>query len=98
MRTVLRPQLTLTETDIGAVRISLKSRDDIPKLLFGLQHIYTHPEIRDAVFEILKEVVPNKVGGKGKARISLGRPGMEDRAPGSGVRVVISSSVGLVLS
>lgn len=77
MRTVLNPQLTLTETDIGAVKISLKSRDDIPKLLLGLQHIYTHPEIRDAVFEILKEVVPNKVDGKGKARISLGRPGMD---------------------
>jgi IS5 family transposase len=77
MRTVLNPQLVLTETDIGAVRISLKSRDDIPKLLLGLQHIYTHRDVRDAVFEILKEVVPNKVDGKGKARISLGRPGME---------------------
>jgi transposase, IS5 family len=77
MRTVLNPQLTLTEMDIGSVRISLKSRDDIPKLLLGLQHIYIHPEIRDAVFEILKEVVPNKVDGKGKARLSLGRPGME---------------------
>jgi hypothetical protein len=77
MRSVLNPQLGLGETDIGAVRISLKSRDDIPKLLLGLQHIYTHLEIRDAVFAILKTVVPNKVEGKGKARISLGRPGME---------------------
>jgi len=76
MRSVLNPQLTLSETDIGAVRISLRSRDDIPKLLLGLQHIYTDPEIRDAVFEILKAVVPNKAHGKGKARISLGRPGM----------------------
>lgn len=77
MRTVLNPQLTLTETDIGAIQISLKSRDDIPKLLLGLQYIYAHREIRDEVFEILKEVVPNKVDGKGKARISVGRPGME---------------------
>lgn len=77
MRSVLNPQLMLGETDIGAVRISLKSRDDIPKLLLGLQHIYTHLEVRGAVFEILKTVVPNKVDGKGKARISLGRPGME---------------------
>jgi len=77
MRSVLNPQLTLSETDIGAVRISLKSRDDIPKLLLGLQQIYTDPQIRDAVFEILKTVVPNKAHGKGKARISLGRPGME---------------------
>jgi hypothetical protein len=77
MRSVLNPQLSLGETNIGAVRISLKSRDDIPKLLLGLQHIYTHAEIRDAVFAILKTVVPNKVEGKGKARISLGRPGMD---------------------
>ena len=77
MCTVLNPQLTLTETDIGAIRINLKSRDDIPKLLLGLQHIYTHLDIREAVFEILKGVVPNKVDGKGKARISLGRPGMD---------------------
>jgi IS5 family transposase len=77
MRTVLNPQLTLTEIDIGAIPISLKSRDDIPKLLLGLQYIYTHPEVREAVFEILKEVVPNRVGGKGKAKVSLGRPGME---------------------
>jgi transposase, IS5 family len=77
MRTVLNPQPTLNETDIGSVRISLKSRDDIPKTLLGLQYVYTHQEIRDEVFEILKEVVPNKVDGKGKARISLGRPGMD---------------------
>jgi hypothetical protein len=77
MRTVLNVQPTLGETDIGTVQISLKSRDDIPKLLLGLQYIYTHREIRDEVFAILKEVVPNKVDGKGKARISVGRPGME---------------------
>jgi hypothetical protein len=35
-----------TEIDIGAVKINLKSRDDIPKLLLGLQYIYTQPEIR----------------------------------------------------
>jgi hypothetical protein len=38
MRTVLNPQLTLSETDIGAIRINLKSRDDIPKLLLGLHY------------------------------------------------------------
>jgi hypothetical protein len=76
MRAVLNPQLTLTEIDIGAVRINLKSRDDIPKLLLGLQYIYTHSEVRDKVFEILKEIVPQNVNGNGKAQINLGRPGM----------------------
>jgi hypothetical protein len=77
VRTVLNPQLTLDEINIGAVKINLKSRDDIPRLLLGLQYIYTQPEIRDKVFEILKEVVPQKVDGSGKARTTLGRPGMQ---------------------
>jgi len=77
MRIVLNPQATLAETDIGSVKISLKSRDDIAKTLLGLQHLYNQRELRDEVFEILKEVVPNKADGKGKARISVGRPGME---------------------
>lgn len=77
MRAVLNPQLTLTETDIGAIEINLRSRDDIPKLLLGLQHLYIHREIRDEVFAILKEVVPNKVNGKGKAGLGVGRPGMD---------------------
>jgi hypothetical protein len=69
--------MTLTEIDIGAVRINPKSRDDIPKLLLGLQYIYTQPEIRDKVFEILKEVVPQKTNGNDKAQITRGRPGMQ---------------------
>jgi transposase, IS5 family len=77
MRKVLNPQLTLTEVDIGAVRFNMKSRDDIPKLLMGLQHIYTNVEIRNAVFEILRGAVPDKADGGGKARVSLGRPGMD---------------------
>lgn len=77
MRKVLNPQLTLTEVDIGAVKFNMKSRDDIPKLLLGLQHVYTNLDIRNAVFEILRGVVPHKEDGRGKARVSLGRPGMD---------------------
>jgi hypothetical protein len=42
-----------------------------------LQHIYTSVAIRDAVFDILRGVVPNKIDGRGKARVNLGRPGMD---------------------
>jgi hypothetical protein len=40
MRNVISPQLMLDEVDIGAIRLDPKSRDDIPQLLRGLQHIY----------------------------------------------------------
>lgn len=77
MRRVLNSQLSLTEIDIGSIRINKKSRDDIPKLLLGLQYIYTDRNIREAVFEILKEVVPPDSDGKSKVSTELGRPGMD---------------------
>ncbi len=32
--------LRLDETPIGEIKINVKSRDDIPALLLGLQHLY----------------------------------------------------------
>ena len=34
--------MKLGEIAISEIKINLKSRDDIPHLLLGLQHIYTH--------------------------------------------------------
>jgi hypothetical protein len=39
MRQVIDPQLQFGEQDIGAIALDPKSRDDIPQLLRGLQHI-----------------------------------------------------------
>ena len=75
MRQVINPQLQFGEVDIGAIVLDPKSRDDIPQLLRGLQHIYTNPELRARVFAILEEVVP--AGVNGPADTSTGRPGME---------------------
>jgi len=75
MRQVINPQLQFGEVDIGAVELDAKSRDDIPQLLRGLQHIYTTPELRARVFALLEEVVPAGVNGQADTRI--GRPGME---------------------
>ena len=75
MRQVIDPQLQFGEQDIGAILLDPKSRDDIPQLLRGLQHIYTTPELRARVFAILEEVVP--AGRHGKADTDTGRPGME---------------------
>jgi len=77
MRQVIDPQLMLDGVDIGAIYLDPKSRDDIPQLLRGLQHIYTQPELRERVFAILREVIPQRVAGQGKADAGTGRPGME---------------------
>jgi hypothetical protein len=77
MRTVIQPQLKFGETDIAAIVIDPKSRDDIPPLLRGLQHIYTEISLRQRVFAILEEVMPDRADGKGQASSQTGRPGME---------------------
>jgi len=76
MREVMKRQAELGELPIGAIVLDPKSRDDIPKLLVGLQYIYSHRELRDEVFAILREVIPRHADGK-KASDALGRPGME---------------------
>jgi hypothetical protein len=75
MRKVIDPQLQFGEADIAAIHLDPKSRDDIPQILRGLQYIYTTPELREAVFAILQEVIPQ--GMEGKANPDTGRPGME---------------------
>ena len=77
MRNVINPQMLLDGVDIGAIDLTMKSRDDIPQILRGLQHIYTEPGLRERVFSILREVLPNRVKGEGKADAGTGRPGME---------------------
>jgi len=76
MREIIRPQLQLGELDIGAIAIDAKSRDDIPRLLRGLQHIYVTPELREPVFGILAEVLPQRADGEGPVSSETGRPGM----------------------
>jgi hypothetical protein len=78
MRKVIEPQMQLGEEAIGAIRLDPKSRDDIPQLLRGLQHLYTTPGVRERVFAILEEVLPERTGAgeSGKADPDTGRPGM----------------------
>ncbi|MEA3242971.1 MAG: hypothetical protein U9Q19_05955, partial [Pseudomonadota bacterium] len=49
MRDIIRPQLRLGEQQISAIELDPKSRDDIPQILRGLQHIYTTPELLDRI-------------------------------------------------
>jgi len=71
MRKVKNPQLQFGQSPISEIKIDLKSRDDIPPLLLGLQYIYTTPEIRFEVFSILEEMINPDTD------MNNGRPGME---------------------
>ncbi|MEN8133175.1 MAG: ISNCY family transposase [Pseudomonadota bacterium] len=77
MRRVIQRQMMFGETDIAAIVLDPKSRDDIPQILRGLQHIYTEQPLRERIFAILEEVLPERVGAEGKANPNTGRPGME---------------------
>ena len=60
MRTVIPLQLSLGEADIGAIKIDVTSRDDIPLVLLGLQEIYTNASLKAKVFKILEEIIPTQ--------------------------------------
>jgi len=70
MRKIIENQMQLGEVDITAIKFDLRSRDDIPQLLMGLQYIYSDKKVRNEVFEILSEIIPEGV------KRDTGRPGM----------------------
>ena len=70
MRRSFNPQLELGATPIEDIVFNSRSRDDIPQLLRGLQHIYTDAATRNAVFNVLEKSVGAEIG------FSDGRPGM----------------------
>ena len=71
MRKIFDPQLSFGQTPIDQIKIDMRSRDEIPKLLLGLQHIYCNLELRREVFKLLETMVPKKTNSK------TGRPGMD---------------------
>ena len=71
MRKVKESQMKLGEVNIADIKFDLRSRDEIPKLLMGLQYIWCTPELRKNVFEILQKIVPIGIDP------DTGRPGME---------------------
>ena len=75
MREIIKPQLALGVVDIAAIQLDPRSRDDIPRLLRGLQYIYMQPQVREEVFTILREVVPLDAAGQ-PVSVDTGRPGM----------------------
>jgi IS5 family transposase len=63
MRSVINHQMMFGRTDISAIVFDPKCRDDMPKILRGLQGIYTNEELRKRVFAILEEVRPDRKQG-----------------------------------
>jgi len=76
MRQVENPQHQLGQIAIADIVLDPKSRDDIPQLLRGLQHIYCTPALRAEVFDILQQVIPRDEHGE-PVSADNGRPGME---------------------
>jgi IS5 family transposase len=70
MRKVIDLQMGFWRKDIADIEFDPLSRDEIPKLLIGLQYIYTTPTIRERVFDVLRGIVPRETQ-------ETGRPGMD---------------------
>ena len=70
MREIHGRQFQLGQTPVDKIRIDPKSRDDIPAVLKGLQHIWSDSALRERLFALLDEhVLPD-------TDRTVGRPGM----------------------
>ena len=65
MRKFEDEQLHFGEVPVSEIKIDLKSRDDIPQILLGLQAIYKDKKVRNKIFEILKQLSTKKKGRPG---------------------------------
>jgi hypothetical protein len=71
MRQIYDYQQTFGNVDISKIRTDPKSRDEIDKVVLGLQYIFTNQEIRTEVFKLLESIILPGVSKK------TGRPGMD---------------------
>lgn len=71
MRVIQNPQLQLGEVDISKIQFDPKSRDEMPQVLRGLQHIYINRPLYEEITQLLEKYIsPN-------ASKTNGRPGMD---------------------
>jgi IS5 family transposase len=70
MRVVQNSQMLLGQIAIAEITFDPRSRDDIPKILRGLQHVYLNAPLRNAIFALLETEIAPKVSK------TQGRPGM----------------------
>lgn len=70
MRKRFDAQIGFGQTPIGEVIIPVRSRDELPPILAGLQWIFKNSEINEEIFKLLEEKI---IGDKQ----NTGRPGMD---------------------
>ncbi len=71
MRKIIDFQMKFGEISIASIKFDPRSRDEIPKLLRGLQAIHGNREVRNQVFAALGELIPTHIDKKN------GRSGMD---------------------
>ncbi len=72
MRKAIEPQMKIGEISIEDIQIDIRSRDEIPKVLIGLQEIYRDRSLRTKVFEALKDLIPENISpDKGRRGMCL---------------------------
>ena len=60
MRQVIQEQMQFGEVAISDIEFDIRSRDEIPKILMGLQAVYCDLTVRRQVFEVLVNLVPQR--------------------------------------
>ena len=70
MRVAQSSQMQIGEVDISQIKFDPKSRDDISKILQGLQHLYVNLALREKIFDLLEAEISPKVDKRN------GPPGM----------------------
>ena len=58
MRSFAPPSWQSGESSLAEVFFDPASRDEIPQLLRGLHYLYMTPSLREALFQILDEMLP----------------------------------------
>ena len=82
MRIVKNYQTAFDQIAIEDIPIDASSRDDIPAVLKGIQHVYRDLKVRERLFALLEQHLLQPAGSAtdaadGKLNAALGRPGME---------------------
>jgi transposase, IS5 family len=71
MRKLIEEQMKFGEVAINDIKFDLRSRDEIPKLLMGVQAIYLNLDVRRRVSKVLMSLVPEGINPNN------GRKGMD---------------------
>jgi hypothetical protein len=72
MRKIIESQYSFGNVDISQIKVDPKSRDEIDKVVLGLQYIFTNDEIRTEVFQLLDSMILPKISrNKGRKGMDL---------------------------